>query len=204
MSDIWDRPIEGESDKSFEWFGRYRDLGASRTLAKVAQKYGKNSNYERQLQKWSRQYHWVKRALSFDDYRNQQRLKEQEKIEKERIRLEARQWSQRRVELRERQWQVSQLLLAKAEEMLDFSVAERRWTFRDATTMIQLAVDLAKASAEVPTTDIYEALRVLADSNILPDEVCEQTKEIFEDVVSKIKTAFVQGCLDHQMEGEAE
>ncbi|OKH33799.1 hypothetical protein NIES2119_22070 [[Phormidium ambiguum] IAM M-71] len=202
MSEFWDQPIENETDKAFEWFCHYRDLGGERTLAKVAQKYGKNSTYERQLQKWSRQHHWVARTLSFDQHRHQLLLQEEEKVGKERARLSAQQWDERRTELRTKQWQMSQLLLAKAEEMLSFSLAERRWTFRDATSMIQLGVDLAKTATEVPSFDVYEAIRVLANSDMLPSEVCERVKELFDDVTLQIQTAFVQGCLDYQMEAE--
>lgn len=196
--EIFDRPIPGETDKAFEWFCRYRDLGGERTLAKVAQLYGKGTAYIQQLQKWSCKHRWVPRTLSFDQHRNQILLCEQEQIERERTRLSAQQWNERRTELREEQWKMSQLLLAKGREMLGYSLDERRWTFRDASAMVQLGVELGKSAADVKDLDILTAIKTLADSYILPGEVCERLKGVLDDLVSKIRTSLVEGCLDYQ------
>lgn len=196
--EIFARPIPGETAKAFEWFCRYRDLGGERTLAKVAQLYGKGKAYIQQLQKWSRQHRWVPRTLSFDQHRNQILLDEQDLIERERAKLSSQQWNQRRAELREEQWEMSQLLLAKGREMLSYSLDERRWTFRDATSMIQLGVDLGKSVADIKDIDVLTAITTLANSDILPGEVCERLKEDFDNLVSQIRTAFVEGCLDYR------
>lgn len=196
--EIFARPIPGETDKAFEWFCRYRDLGGERTLAKIAQLYGKGTAYIQQLQKWSCKHRWVPRTLSFDQHRNQILLSEQEQIERERTRLSAQQWNERRTELREEQWKMSQLLLAKGREMLGYSLDERRWTFRDASAMVQLGVELGKSAADFGDLDILTAIKTLADSYILPGEVCERLKEDLDDLVSKIRTSLVEGCLDYQ------
>lgn len=196
--EIFDRPIPGETDKAFEWFCRYRDLGGERTLAKVAQLYGKGTAYVQQLQKWSCKHRWVPRTLSFDQHRNQILLSEQEQIERERTRLSAQQWNERRTELREEQWKMSQLLLAKGREMLGYSLDERRWTFRDASAMVQLGVELGKSAADIKDIDVLTAITTLANSDILPGEVCERLKEDFDNLVSQIRTAFVEGCLDYR------
>ena len=60
----WER-VEGETQKSFEAFCIYRDLGASRSLQKVADKLGKSS---RLIKKWSTENAWVKRTTAYDDY----------------------------------------------------------------------------------------------------------------------------------------
>ncbi|OKH30614.1 hypothetical protein NIES2119_30700 [[Phormidium ambiguum] IAM M-71] len=176
LDKIFDRPIPGETAKAFEWFCRYRDLGGERTLVKVAELYGKETAYIQQLQKWSCKHHWVSRTLSFDQYRNQILLDEQDRIEIERARLSSQQWNQRQKELREEEWEMSRLLLAKAREMLSYSLDERRWTFRDAAAMIQLGMELAKSATEITEMDVLTAIKTLADADILPGEVCERLK----------------------------
>ena len=60
----WER-VEGETQKGFEAFCIYRDLGASRSLQKVADKLEKTP---RLIKKWSSQNGWVKRTTAYDDY----------------------------------------------------------------------------------------------------------------------------------------
>ncbi|OKH30027.1 hypothetical protein NIES2119_31625 [[Phormidium ambiguum] IAM M-71] len=195
--ETFDKPIPGETAKAFEWFCRYRDLGGERTLAKVSELYEKGKAYIQQLQKWSRQHRWVPRALSFDQHRNQILLKEQAVIERERTRLSAQQWNERRTQLREEQWKMSQLLLTKGREMLEYSLDERRWTFRDASAMVQLGIELGRSAAEIDDLDIFTAIKTLAQSNILPKEVCDRLKATFDDLVSEVRTSVVEGCLDY-------
>jgi hypothetical protein len=54
---------KGETRKAYQAFAIYRDLGAARTLAKVAQKLGKSIDL---IKRWSSQWEWVDRAASFD------------------------------------------------------------------------------------------------------------------------------------------
>ena len=56
-----DRPAE--SGKAWEAFCWYRDLGSSRSLDKVEQKYNKSRPL---LARWSGLYHWVERVQSYD------------------------------------------------------------------------------------------------------------------------------------------
>ena len=53
----------GESARAFEAFSHYRDLGASRSTAKVAQELGKAESL---TDRWSSQWDWVKRAAAWD------------------------------------------------------------------------------------------------------------------------------------------
>ncbi len=55
---------ENESDKAFEAFTRYRDMGASRSVRKVAQSLGKS---ETLISEWSSKYEWVKRVREWDN-----------------------------------------------------------------------------------------------------------------------------------------
>lgn len=58
----WERQ-EKETAKAYEAFSEYRDMGASRSLAKVGQKLGKS---KAQMEKWSKKYGWVARAEEWD------------------------------------------------------------------------------------------------------------------------------------------
>ncbi len=62
---VWDRQ-EGETSLAYEWFCRYRDMGADRSHAKLVQKHGKAPNYARTTQAWSRKNSWVERAEAYD------------------------------------------------------------------------------------------------------------------------------------------
>ncbi len=60
----WERG-EGEMAKAYDAFREYRDLGASRSLLKVAEKLGKSL---RHLKKWSTNHEWPSRALAYDEH----------------------------------------------------------------------------------------------------------------------------------------
>jgi hypothetical protein len=62
MGQPWER-LPNESPQSFEAFSRYRDMGAERSLAKVAQAVGKSKQL---IERWSVRDHWVMRADSWD------------------------------------------------------------------------------------------------------------------------------------------
>lgn len=66
----WDRE-KNETQKAFNAFGRYRDMGYTRSLPNVAKMYadetGRNQNtILAQLKRWSVKYNWVKRCEDFD------------------------------------------------------------------------------------------------------------------------------------------
>jgi uncharacterized protein YnzC (UPF0291/DUF896 family) len=54
---------KGESRKAYEAFAVYRDLGAARSQAKVAERLGKSLEL---MKRWSAKHEWVDRAASFD------------------------------------------------------------------------------------------------------------------------------------------
>lgn len=64
-SAIYDRLPE-ETDKAFQAFILYRDMGAQRTQEKVLEALGKTTGYLRQLQEWSGLYRWVERSAAYD------------------------------------------------------------------------------------------------------------------------------------------
>lgn len=78
---IWQR-VDSDTDKSFEAFCQYRDLGAGRSLEKVAQKYAKSIPV---LKRWSAGHNWVERCAVYDtwvdDEHSRERIKRQKRVE---------------------------------------------------------------------------------------------------------------------------
>ena len=67
---LWDRQT-GESSKAFAAFTVYRNLGPTRSVAKVSQilpETGKQSVSLRWLEEWSSRYAWRRRAMAWDDF----------------------------------------------------------------------------------------------------------------------------------------
>ena len=61
---LWERQ-ENESNKAFQAFCIYRDLGAGRTLAAVAEKLRKSYDL---IRRWSKNYFWQNRADAWDKF----------------------------------------------------------------------------------------------------------------------------------------
>lgn len=73
----------GESEKSYEAFCIYRDMGAGRSLEKAWVAYAskndlKVSYVSSHLKKWSVKYHWVERCEQWAAYQDRVRLEERE------------------------------------------------------------------------------------------------------------------------------
>jgi hypothetical protein len=71
--DPWDRQ-NGEQEKAYGYFVRYRDLGRARTVAKVADGVNKSRDY---LHKLATERAWVRRAQAWD--------REQDRVYAERL-----------------------------------------------------------------------------------------------------------------------
>lgn len=71
MTTPWERR-ENETNKAYDVFCVYRDMGAQRSLAKATQALGKPAGYVGQLERWSSQHDWVARAEAYDAHLRQQ------------------------------------------------------------------------------------------------------------------------------------
>lgn len=59
----WERQ-KGESEKAFEAFSAYRDMGVERSIRAVSQKLSKSKTL---IDRWSRDKNWVERARAYDN-----------------------------------------------------------------------------------------------------------------------------------------
>lgn len=63
MPEPWER-LTNESAPAFQAFARYRDMGADRSLAKVAKELGKSTTI---IERWSARDYWVNRVTAWDE-----------------------------------------------------------------------------------------------------------------------------------------
>ena len=96
----WERQ-KGETPQAFEAFSIYRDMGSSRSTAKVGRKLGKSKNL---MDRWSSRWEWVERARAYDND-----LERQERAEAAKDLKEA----------RKRQRKTGYFMQKKATEALD-------------------------------------------------------------------------------------
>lgn len=117
----WERQ-KGETPQAFEAFSIYRDMGSSRSTAKVGRKLGKSKNL---MDRWSSRWEWVERARAYDND-----LERQERAEAAKDLKEA----------RKRQRKTGYFMQKKATEALDRLNVEDL----DANAIIRLIVEGAK------------------------------------------------------------
>lgn len=80
MSNSWEWQST-DTDKSFEAFGLYRDMGVNRSHESVANKLGKSTAL---ISRWSRKYNWVERVRDYDKAQAEAALKDREALLKKR------------------------------------------------------------------------------------------------------------------------
>lgn len=61
---LWER-LPSDTDKSYEAFCVYRDMGANRSHTKVAQELSKSVAL---IHRWSSDHDWINRVSAYDDY----------------------------------------------------------------------------------------------------------------------------------------
>jgi hypothetical protein len=82
-SNIWEQQPT-DTDKSFQAFCIYRDMGAKRSLAKTAEQfYGKVSANLRYIEQWSTDNNWQERVAAFD--KHQDTLRQARNLERQKL-----------------------------------------------------------------------------------------------------------------------
>lgn len=122
----WERQ-EGESAQAFQGFAAYRDMGAERSLAKVAQKLGKSKAL---MERWSVRWQWVMRADLWDD---------------EMDRLSRRELEKGITGMRRNHVNIAKAMLVKALQALQ-RIPVDEMTPKDVSTMVDVAAKLERIS----------------------------------------------------------
>jgi len=152
----WERET-GETQRAYEAFKIYRDLGPRRSLRRAAELvYGEGTGSVRRIEKWSRAHDWVARAQAYDDYHEMIRREAIESYE----RSQGTDFGYRCAKLQEEVLSGKEALLEKIKQMLTWPI-ERRVESKDGKT-----VNVYPARWSYAT--IVKALQMLDDS---PDKV---------------------------------
>lgn len=146
----------GETNKAYQAFTIYRDMGTDRTLENVARALGKSATL---MERWSATYNWKARAMAFDNYLMNLHLG----AETQAIGKKADQWAKRQMEHREEMWALRQQLVDKAKAMLAWPLYETqttdgktivkptRWGLADAARIVDTADKVGRLASELPT-----------------------------------------------------
>lgn len=120
----WERQ-SGESEKAFEAFVVYRDMGRERTVTAVAKKLSKSRQL---LERWKERWDWQERVRTYDN--------ELEKEAKESAAKAIR-------EMTERHIRIAMQLQKKALEALQ-NLSLKKMTAKDIKEFIKMATDLER------------------------------------------------------------
>lgn len=194
---IYDRQ-PNETDKSWAAFCIYRDMGRERSLEKLKQNRSQTggSNTYSTLTNWSSKYNWVKRCSAFDD----------EELERESIELQKLRLS-RRLQMEKQAWERRDKLIKKADTitrvpLLKPEVSEDgtqifmptdKWSIKDAIAFYEYADKLGifATGGEKPKMDELQAVQLLADLGVLPQEAIAAIGQGYEKFKEVIRGAFV-------------
>lgn len=143
----WERQ-EGESEKAFEAFAAFRDMGEKRTVAAVAEKLSKSRQL---LFKWKSAWDWENRVKAYDnDLEKQYHAKRKKLI----------------AETKDRQLKISYSLEKKALEALNL-LEPSEMTPRDIKEMLRLAMEIqGRNLIDEPAVEDQQQQSTLAESII--------------------------------------
>ena len=154
---IWDKPYRAkghqERNPAFECFLKYRDMGAKRSLIKLAEQ--ENIKYKK-LCDWSSNYHWNERIRAMLEYENEQKKQENARIKKKALEM------------------INQRLEAKNEligaifKILQDNVSRYNGLeldFKEFASLLNLAMKIESTNIE-DMSNIYEVEQILKDGGL--------------------------------------
>ncbi len=155
---------KGESDRAFEAFRAYLELGPGRRYAAVARKVGV---CYRTVSRWARDFDWRGRIKTCSAQLAGQYVQTERDLQREHL-LDT---AERAKSFRERQYALAEALLDAAERHLEVMDADDpdQMTFNDACKALELASRLAAASgiatdpAALPDRSLQDQLTTLLD-----------------------------------------
>ena len=122
-----------ESDKAFQAFATYRDMGANRTHEAVAEKLSKSTTI---ISRWASHYDWSERVSAYDDYIDAQARK---KLESDAIK--------QRAEMFKRHALTGKVLQQKGVQYLEKSGIDKS---SDAVSAIKTGIAIERQSSGLP------------------------------------------------------
>jgi hypothetical protein len=154
----------------------------NRTVARALEETGTADvpGEQKKWKRWCALNNWVVRATAYERWAREQELMEQE----ERQSGETARWARVRTEQRDKQLAVGQALIAKAEAMLQFPLAEvtrvtevyedgraktvqtftpAKWRFGDVARMVDVGAKLVRLAAEMETEYHRVDMRVIRE-----------------------------------------
>lgn len=157
---IYDRQA-GESDKAFEAFAVYRDMGAARSVDAVSQKLSKSRSL---IARWSSDFNWVERVSAYDDFVDTQARKQ---LERDAIK--------RKADMLKRHALQGKVLQQKAVNYLDRHGIDKG---ADAINAIVKGIEIERKAENLPDW-IFEVVN--ADDNELARQYAELLAQVASD-----------------------
>ncbi len=145
-----------ESNPAYAAFLAYIELGVGRSVRQVARRLAKSATL---IGRWSSKHDWPKRAAAYDDHI----AKTAFEAEEAKLVKKAGVWAERMEQTREEAFQMAGKLIAKAQAMLEYPLAQTtsadgkttikpaRWNFSDAARMADVAARLKQLATGLPT-----------------------------------------------------
>lgn len=141
----WDRRPH-ETDRAYQAFTTYRDLGPTRSVRKVLEQH--TTTNRTQACRWSRTFDWVDRASSYDDWLDrEQRLASVEALK----------------QMRRTHAAIAVLAISKAVTRLQ-NLDPARLSVRDAALLLDLGVKIERASRGDPSRIEIDATVEVTDN----------------------------------------
>jgi hypothetical protein len=136
-------------------------IAEGKTESEVAAACGKSRSWVQELKRREDFQAAIEEARKKKEVHKKELQQFQKEVFQEKISEVLDDWIARQSQLREQEWQISQKLLLKAQEMLEFSIEERRWNFRDACQFLEVASKIGRLSTELWQSDLNAAIQVV-------------------------------------------